>query len=877
MSADYILSLDDERAILETVGGKGASLSRMVNAGLPVPVGFHITTEAYWLFVKENGLQRDILKAIDAVDATIPETLEAASKTIRELFVRAPIPLELANELMQAYDKLPGSAPAVAVRSSATAEDLPEASFAGQQDTYLNVIGPDVVLEAVRKCWASLWTARAIGYRARRGIPAESVALAVVVQTLVPAEAAGILFTANPLNGRRDQMVINASWGLGESVVGGLVTPDTLTLEKSTGVVIKRETAEKTIQTVRIEGGTKEMPVPETLRRAPVLSDNKAAELAHLGEQIETLYGMPMDIEWTLADGKFAIVQARPVTALAAPETTLPDEWKLPKGAYAAMRNNIVELMADPLTPLFRTLGLRSVNNGMNRQLSNFFGRTGILPDEPIIAINEYAYYNGSVKFGPMFRIILDTGGILKRMFTGAVERWTEEGRPRYVEIVEKWESSPWRELSSTELLEAVRQLSEAAIDAYVSLVSGIIPAAWMSEAWFTLTYKLVRRKDDPPAPVYLMGYDSTPIQAEKALYDLARWVDGGTPLAAYLRETDTSGLISDLGSDQAPPEIDQDAWQAWKTRFQAYLKQYGHMIYNLDFGNPVPADDPAPVLETFKLFLSDQGSNPHERQGATAKRREEATQNMLIRLKGWRWKFFLKNLERAQKYAPLREDGLADVGLSYPLLREMLRELGSRFTKGGMIERQDDVFWLIEDEVEGAAAQLDRGEALPELSEVIPGRKATWRAARRLTPPMALTQITIFGKDLMRTKSKRVKEGQGDTLKGVAASPGSATGTACVINGPEDFSKMKSGDILVAPLTTPAWTPLFARAAAIVTDLGGPLSHGSIVAREYGIPAVLGTGEATKRIRSGQRISVDGSAGIVRLTVYPGEPLPPA
>jgi pyruvate,water dikinase len=238
----------------------------------------------------------------------------------------------------------------------------------------------------------------------------------------------------------------------------------------------------------------------------------------------------------------------------------------------------------------------------------------------------------------------------------------------------------------------------------------------------------------------------------------------------------------------------------------------------------------------------------------------------MLMGLKGRRRRSFLKNLERAQKYAPLREDGLADVGLSYPLLREMLRELGFRFTEGGMIERHDDVFWLTEDEVLDASARLDRGEALQDLSDIVPGRKAIWRVARRLTPPMALIQITIFGKDLMRTKSKRVKGGQGDTLKGVAASPGSATGTACVINGPEDFSKMRSGDILVAPLTTPAWTPLFARASAIVTDVGGPLSHGSIVAREYGIPAVLGTGGATKRIHSGQRITVDGSNGIVRL-----------
>jgi pyruvate,water dikinase len=598
-----------------------------------------------------------------------------------------------------------------------------------------------------------------------------------------------------------------------------------------------------------------------------VLSDEQAADLARLGNQIEALYGMLMDIEWTLADGKLAIVQARPITALPDPEPPLPTEWKLPKGAYAAMRNNIVELMADPLTPLFRTLGLSAVNNSMNRLLLDFFGRTGITPEEPIIAVNEYAYYNGSVKFGPMMKVILDTRGILKRMFTGAVERWTEDGRPRYVETVEMWEARQWKELPSTELLAAVRQLNEAAIDAYGALVSGVIPAAWMSEAWFTLTYKLVKRKGDPPAPTYLMGYDSLPIQAEKVLYDLAKWAQKQTSLAAYLGDAATPELITHLGRHQTPLDIDSGEWHNWQTRFQAHLKKYGHMIYNLDFGNPVPADDPAPVLETFRMFLNDQGANPHERQGASAERREEATQSMLARLKGRRLKSFQKNLERAQKYAPLREDGLADVGLSYPLLRKMLRELGARFAKGGMIEAQDDIFWLTQDEVEDAAARLDRGETLQDLSGVIPGRKAIWRSARRAAPPMALPQIKIFGKDLMELKSGAAKKQKGDTLKGVAASPGSVTGTACVIGGPEDFSKMRSGDILVAPLTTPAWTPLFARASAIVTDVGGPLSHGSIVAREYGIPAVLGTGGATKRIHSGQVINVDGSAGMVTLS----------
>ena len=275
-----------------------------------------------------------------------------------------------------------------------------------------------------------------------------------------------------------------------------------------------------------------------------------------------------------------------------------------------------------------------------------------------------------------------------------------------------------------------------------------------------------------------------------------------------------------------------------------------------------MPADDPTPLLETLKLFVSGQGTNPYTRQDTSAEKRQQATQATLTRLKGLRLRLFRKLLTTAQRYAPLREDGLADVGLSYPLLRQMLRELGVRFTAANMIAEPDDIFWLKRNEVKSAADKVDRGEALSDHCALVTERKAAWRAANRVTPPRALPQTK-----LTQMKSRRARKKDGETLKGVAASPGQVTATARVLHGPEDFDQMNTGDVLVAALTTPAWTPLFARAAAIVTDIGGPLSHGSIVAREYGIPAVLGTDQATKRIQSGQTITVDGTAGMVILS----------
>jgi pyruvate,water dikinase len=526
--------------------------------------------------------------------------------------------------------------------------------------------------------------------------------------------------------------------------------------------------------------------------------------------------------------------------------------------------------MADPLTPLFKTLGLAAVNRSMGRLLAGFFGNQRIMPEEMIISVNEYAYYDGSMKLGPIMRVLLDSVRITKRMFTGAVERWTDVGRPRYVATVARWQAEPWRKLSATEILGAARELAEAAIDAYGALVGGVIPAAWITEGLFTAVYKaLIKRRNDPAAPTYLMGYDSSPIRAEKSLYDLAEWARTRAGLAAYLEDTPAASLADRL-DDGVPPGVDADDWREWQSRFRAHLQQYGHAIYNLDFGNPVPADAPAPLLETLKLFLRGQGVDPHARQRASADRREQAVQAVQGRLRGLRLKLFRRFLAPAQRYAPLREDGLADIGLGYPLLRQMLHEIGRRFVDRGIIEGADDIFWLTEDEVERIAGELDRGAPLGEpdsLATTIPQRKATWRTARRAAPPLMLPQIKLFGVDIAELKASKGRGRKGDTLKGVAASPGTVTAPACVVSGPEDFSRMKTGDVLVAPLTTPAWTPLFARAAAVVTDVGGPLSHGSIVAREYGIPAVLGTGAATKRIRSGQMITVDGSSGEVTLS----------
>src|SRR3989440_8063303 len=295
-SVPLVLALDDTAATLEQVGGKGASLARLAAVGLPVPPGFHITTAAYRYFVTENGLQEQILATVSAVTADQPTSLEEASRKIGRMFAQGTMPAEIATAIRQAYVALGGDDLSVAVRSSATAEDLPELSFAGQQETYLNMRGEAMVLDAIKRCWASLWTARAIGYRARSGIAHEEVSLAVVVQELVLADAAGILFTANPLTEERDQVMINAAWGLGEAIVSGQVTPDTVVVDRASETITEQQISEKEVMTVRTQTGTYEEAVPADRRSRAVLSPAQAAELARTGVQIEDLYGQPMEI-----------------------------------------------------------------------------------------------------------------------------------------------------------------------------------------------------------------------------------------------------------------------------------------------------------------------------------------------------------------------------------------------------------------------------------------------------------------------------------------------------------------------------------------------------------------------------------------------------
>ena len=651
-------------------------------AGLPVPDGFHITTEAYSKFIDANDLGDIIQQAMDTVDLTRPSTLESASRSITGAVIRSEIPPQIAADIVQAYAAIPGKNPAVAVRSSATAEDLPEASFAGQQDTYLNISGPGHLLDAVKRCWASLWTARAISYRIQQGIPAQGVALAVVVQLLVPAEVAGILFTANSITGVRDQALINASWGLGEAIVGGRVTPDTIIVDKKTGQVVDYEVADKQVMTVRVNGATEEQAVPETLRKVPALSEEHTQKLTRLGSDIEMLYEMPMDIEWTLTDGELAIVQARPITALPEEQIPPPTVWSLPNPKAQYMRSSIVDLMPDPLSPLFATMGLSAINRGIASMSQDLLNMPEDVELNAMMTINGYAYQ--STGFPPRVWWLLLTRMLprIPHMLREGVAYWQDVVHPRYAGVVDQWKDKSLVELSPKEIQAGVYQVLDAFAHHLGALMGSTMGPTAGSETLFTSIYsRMVQKDGDPEAPEFLMGFDSMPIQAEKALYDLSTWCQEDLTLAEYLVITESETLIADLELNAQPAGLNPDIWGEWHKRFREHLDCYGYSIYDMDFSKPLPLDDPLPILEMLKLFIAGQAKNPYERQQKYIDRREAAERSVRGRVKGLRRWGFEKSLNWAQSQAPLREDGIAEIGLGYPILHKLLLELGQRFT----------------------------------------------------------------------------------------------------------------------------------------------------------------------------------------------------
>jgi pyruvate,water dikinase len=875
---------DPDASARAITGGKGANLGALAQADFPVPPGVVVTTAGYRRFVAANGLQDEVITLAAQPTAGDPAAYEAVSAQIRGLFLAGAIPGDLAEAIGAAYAELVRRSPddtAVAVRSSATAEDLPDASFAGQQDTYLNVHGNDALLAAVQRCWASLWTARAMAYRERQHIPHDAVAMAVVVQMMVPAEVAGILFTANPSTGARDELVINASFGLGEAIVAGTVTPDTYVLDRSSLTLKETRLGTKDVMIVAAPPGldgttTTTQPVPHAWRGEAALSDALLGELAALGMRVEAQFdGVPQDIEWAVAKGHCWLLQARPITNV--PPAPLQNvHWEPPRPGTVWMRRQVVEHMPEPLSPLFEELYLQE---GLDQSVAAYTALmsdlTGVKFDlwsfiQPPFAttINGYAYSIASFNFRwssvPMILRIYTAA--MPKLLNRMLPHWRDEALPAYLATIERWKRIDLTDVSDEDVLQGIRALAIA--DAIYWFAAALpLGVARVTDAALDRFLKSIAHRRDgangsrPTSGPYLRGFSSKTVEAQAHLEAIARDIHESEALRGLVVTTPARELREVLA--QHPDG------QAVLDALQWYLHTYGHQIYNLDFVAPTQADDPLPVLLSLQAAVAHPERDARTHQAELAQERDALVAGTAQTLNPLQRRLFRRLLSWAQRFTPYREEALFYVGAAWPTLRRLALELGRRLTDAGSLTTPDDVFFLKTTELTAASVSRAEGVSRPGLAYLAHARRELREARKRLEPPITVPPSgrLMFGPFALTMFEPQPRSaGDGPTLTGFAVSPGQVTAPTSVIRSPADFDQMAPDTILVCPTTTPAWTPLFSQAKGLVTDIGGALAHGSIVAREYGIPAVMGTGTATNRIVSGQRLHVDGDTGTVTL-----------
>ncbi len=829
----YVLALDEPGADLATVGGKGASLATLTRAGLPVPPGFHVTTAAYRRFVAHHDLQDRIVAAAGTGDAD----------AIAALFADHEVPDELATPIRAAYTAL--GAPAVAVRSSATAEDLPGASFAGQQDTFLDVRGADAVVDAIRRCWASLWTARAIEYRGRECIAPGDVALAVVVQELVDADAAGVLFTADPVTGATDRMVVNATWGLGESLVGGHVTPDELVLDAATAAVRERHTGDKEVMTVRTPDGPAERPVPDDRRHSAVLDDARATELAGLGRRIAAHYGRPMDVEWTLADGSFAIVQARPITGLR-------DPWNDTRlGDHLWTNTNLGEAIPDVMTPVTWSL----VQLFMCRAM-------------PTLSLPEFRGYGN---IGGRFYLNLSLSASLSGLVGISETRFRSLTESTFGRLPAGVTIPP----VPVSRIQVLRKLVPTAVR-FVASVPGTVrrlPAFVVDNPRHCaeLTAR-IGAATDPAALARLWGDELRPLVVTAS--DMLGAAGRSDPVALLtvqkrlrklVGDADAAALTSGITVDgqilaSLGPVVGLAQLERGDIDEATYAERYGHRgPHEFEVSLPRPAEQLGWVDQQLAA-LREAGADPLELL-ATQEAAHHAAWERLVAAHPKQVAATRRRLQRWARAASKREQARTEVIRVFAVARAYLLRAAELSGLGA------EVFMLDVDEV----AAVLHGDPVPDTAE----RRAAYERYAALPPypslirgafdPFTWAADPDRRSDLYSNVDGASAQAGGD-VTGFPGAAGVVEGVVRVLRSAEEGTELRPGEILVTTVTNIGWTPLFPRAAAVVTDVGAPLSHAAIVARELGIPAVVGCGNATSALHTGDRVRVDGSRGTVEV-----------
>ncbi|WP_314193467.1 PEP/pyruvate-binding domain-containing protein [uncultured Arthrobacter sp.] len=907
-----VLGLGDLSAsMLPQVGGKAANLGELLAAGLPVPDGFCLTTEAYVQAVGPLGLA-DVHSALQDTPADDLEALAGLAGRARSLITAAELPTAIAGEILTAYRALDGVP--VAVRSSATAEDLPFASFAGQQDTYLNVIDAVALLDAVRKCWASLWTDRAVAYRASRNIDPATVALAVVVQRMVDAEAAGVMFTANPVTGRRREAVIDASSGLGEAVVSGAVNPDHFVVDITSGAILQRRLGDKRRVVRPLPGGGTgyvEQGPDQVAPNQPCLTDAQIRELAALGSKAEAHYGAPQDTEWALdGDGKVWLTQSRPITTLYPLPEKDPERGSPGEELRVYLCFSLAQGLTRPLTPM----GLAA----LRRIGSSVAAAAGFdVPDPrsgppPYVEAGQRIFIDltAAARSTVGRRIIPNVFDVMEARSAKVLRSVFDDPR---LSITRR---TPWDLLRHVVPTAARARVPEAAIRALVrpqvalkrlnrfttefnatlELPQGASPRARLDHAEGILS----RLFPNLPAVLPLAGAGFAMLGLAGKLLGAGKLFgagkdQSGPDSAGPNRNIDLQPVLRGLPNN-VTTEMDLELWRIASAirsdvesvavltghpptvlaqRFAAgdlpaaaqaalaeFLARYGHRaVAEIDVGMPRWRDDPTHILGVVANYLRlEDPERAPDRQFSKSAAEADAHIERLVaeaRSRGrLRAMAVRAALRRARLFAGLRELPKFQIVLALAEVRKQLAEVGAVLAEQKRLARADDIFFLDFAEANQALDGTD-------MQDLVARRQGAYylELERRHIPRMLLSDGTE-----PETLLTAVGTADAKALSGSPASAGTVTAPARVILDPVG-AHLEPGEILVAPSTDPGWTPLFLTAGGLVMEMGGPNSHGAVVAREYGIPAVVGVADATSLLRTGQEVAVDGGAG----TVVPG------
>lgn len=886
----YVVSLSatDETTDRAHIGGKGTALARLLSAGLPVPEGFCVTTAAYRRLIEDESIER-MIDDLSTLDPTDTDAIEQRGAAIRAAIREQELPVAARQAITTALET--EDTDRYAVRSSATAEDRPSASFAGQQETYLNV-PPERVIERVRACMASLFTDRAIAYRAKNDVSHTESAIAVVVQRMVTPDVSGVLFTADPTTGNRHTAVIEATPGLGSALVSGDVAGDTVLVDRKTSEIEAYEVNEQQLVVrPRPEGDTETVEPPPDARDSRVLTDEQIRSLIEIGAEIEALFDRPQDIEWCLTDGEIAVVQARPITSLFPVPTPKPADDRL--HVYMSMGHG--QAFAEALPPLVRDLWMEYVQTAFSafgvgsgwgaeaggriylditpflrvgplqgriaRMMSSVSGSIGAALDDLLARRGEDLRENWTA-----YEALTALPGIVHTVWTGA-----KNSRPLIRSMVggfagafigapaspeqeeEKWTAWGERIAAKMRAPDSIRGRTHAAFDVGRHLTDfpsiGPLYAAFAVDAWL---WRWAEKDQSVAEDVTAVGRGfpkELVTRINLGLGDLADVAREHPEVADALRAGESLEAIRSCAGGEA-----------FVTAVDEYLEEFGHRATGeMDSSRPRWREDPSGLLATVRANLEQGEVGEHrehlrqmEREADVAAKRLESRAGRGV-VGPIRKRVVHQLLRTYRGYIRAREYPKHGVARMFAAWHDVFTDAGEQLAHNGRLERADDVWFLRKDELLGAL----NGE---ETAVDIDARRAELERYKGMDAPPVLTSEG-------EAPSAQIQRGGAPdgALVGSGVSGGVVEGTARVVHDPTEET-IESGEILIAPSADPGWTPLFLNAAGMVVEVGGRMSHGALVAREYGLPAVVSVPEATQRIDTGQRVRVDGTNGTVEI-----------